>query len=242
MKRANNNIALFLVINIFSLYCLGACAPSPAANALATAVAGGPPYPVQLKSTQIPLQGVANASIRDYFPDFEYNGVTEFNSVEFDIGQGSRVSTYCSNFPSHFPEKIVLGELNIVNPVQLYVLINAVATNTVNSGDRIGSLTLEFEDDSSYTEDLIVGGNIREWRIDALDTIDIATSLSSSQVYSGTSDKGDTGIIDMLTVLVPEAFRRKTLSTLIVEDTSRIDQGSPNPCIFLLGVTVQHRP
>ena len=84
---------------------------------------------------------------------------------------------------------------------------------------------------------MIIGENIREWRI-ADDAIGIgeAKSISSNsvEIYRYTSNKGDVGVLDMLKIEIPEKNRTGTLESIIIRDTA------PDiPCLFVVGITVK---
>lgn len=190
---------------------------------------------------RIPLQGNSNDLIQTYIPGFEYSDRVTFNNIEFNMVKGEIIRTHCSIFPDDTREKISFNELNIEEPHQIFLLTNAAATDLANANDRVGVVTLKFTDGTQMETELILGHNIREWRVDAANTINQANHLSLSHVYTGISSEDDTAVIDMLAIEVALIDRVKVLSAIEVADTSKSDFGSTNPCLFIYGVSVKYR-
>jgi len=103
-----------------------------------------------------------------------------------------------------------------------YLLLNSSNTYSYYVDSAVGQVVLTFSDGTTQSTDLIVGTNLREWRISAGATVSsLSTTGNTAQVWSGTAQPsmgGGTAVIDMLSIPVTTAG--KTLTTVTVTDTN----------------------
>src|SRR3979411_1139001 len=61
------------------------------------------------------------------------------------------------------------------NPKAVHLLINTANTSNMFAGTPVGSVVLTFSDATTQSADLIVGANVREWRISAFGVVNTVT-------------------------------------------------------------------
>ena len=188
----------------------------------------------QLRDISISLEPFANDNIRNLLPKIPL-GIVSFGNSTFDLGNGtSKVSTECSNYPN-WPSQVSIPVGKLTGVEQVRLLMNAGYTVGFH-GQKIGEVDLLFDDSTIFSYDLVLGDNIREWRIEVLDTVVTINSKDTVLVYDGQSIKGDKGVVDMIRITVPSNLRVRTLKTIVVRD---IIPG--NPCFFFAGLNIQAR-
>ena len=156
--------------------------------------------------------------------------------VPFDVGW--KASTQCEYLSSR-PENIQI-ETDISHPLKVYLLLQAGWGTEEYDGQRIGKVTLEF-DESSIEIPLILGTNIRDWA-DRPPAVTSVSSSSSQLAWEGTDPNGTPGRMDILINDIPRNYWPLTLKRIQIWDESLNSTGKLDPCIHLLAVTVRYLP
>jgi hypothetical protein len=99
------------------------------------------------------------------------------------------------------------------NAQSALLLLNTANTYLWYDQTVVGSVTLTFSDGTTQSTDLMVGGNIREWRTGAGNTVNWLIDPATTTVWSGNATDGSTAAIDMLTISIVPA---KTITSLSV--------------------------
>jgi hypothetical protein len=103
-----------------------------------------------------------------------------------------------------------------------YLLLNSSNTYSYYTDSVVGQVVLTFSDGTTQATDLVVGTNLREWRIGAGATVStVVPGAGSTQAWTGTAQPGmggGTAVIDMLGIPVTTAG--KTLSSVTLNDTN----------------------
>ena len=145
----------------------------------------------------------------------------------------------------HVVNSAVTVETNITHVKAVHFLVNSGGANPIRqAGDVIGSITLAFGNEDSITEQLKLGGNIREWRQmgDCGETINTLTSAVANVEYVGRSPNvcsasrsEGIAVIDRLTITLPKKYStHATLGAITVVNTI-----SDPPSILLNAITVE---
>ena len=103
------------------------------------------------------------------------------------------------------------------NAQSVYLLLNTMNTYLWYDQTVVGNVTLTFNDGTTLSTDLLVGGNIREWRTGAGNTVNWTSDPATSYVWSGSATDGSSATIDMLTIAVSPA---KTITSVTVNNTN----------------------
>jgi len=107
------------------------------------------------------------------------------------------------------------------NAKAVYLLLNTANTYNWYAGSVVGTVVLTFSDGTTQSTDLLIGGNLREWRIGAAGVVNILTDPAAAPVWNTTAQTsmgGGAAVLDMLTI--PVATAGKTLTTVTVTDTN----------------------
>ena len=107
------------------------------------------------------------------------------------------------------------------NAQSALLLLNTMNTYLWYDQSVVGTVTLTFSDGTTQSTDLTVGGNVREWRTGAGNTVNWLTDPATTTVWSGTAQPGmggGTAVIDMLSI--PVATAGKTLTAVALTDTN----------------------
>jgi hypothetical protein len=120
-------------------------------------------------------------------------------------------------------------------------LINSGHSYGYAKNKRIGRIEVHFADQRSFSYDLVLGQNIREWRFQAPGAVGIATSADLVEVYRGRSSEGDLGAIDMLKMTIPEEYRDGVLASVTFQDLINEDVKPMDTCLVIAGLTVRVR-
>jgi hypothetical protein len=151
------------------------------------------------------------------------SGITTLGGHSFDLSSGNLIQL--GNGQS------VAFSGTWLNASSAYLLLNTANTYLWYDQSVVGNVTITFSDGTSQSTNLIVGQNIREWRIGAGFTDNTITDPATSQVWSGTAVDGTPATIDMLTIMLPGT---QTVTSITLNDTNPF--GSLN--INLAGLTV----
>jgi hypothetical protein len=109
------------------------------------------------------------------------------------------------------------------NANAVYLLLNTSNTyNWLYDGQPVGTVVLTFSDNTTQSTTLTVGGNLREWRIDASGVVNTVTDSNVTQgAWTTTAQSwmgGGTAVIDMLTI--PVTTKGKTLTSVTLSDSN----------------------
>ena len=107
------------------------------------------------------------------------------------------------------------------NAKAVYLLLNTANTYTWYTGSVVGTVVLTFSDNTTQSTNLVIGANLREWRIGALAVVNTLTDPATAPVWTTTAQPsmgGGTAVIDMLTV--PVATTGKTLTRVTLTNTN----------------------
>lgn len=159
-------------------------------------------------------------------------GDTLFN---LPSGQNS-VTTQAEPLPD-YPISVHLTA-EVLAPKQVSLLITGGNTFTRFSGQVIGTIQLYFAQGQPISIPLIAGQNIREWKLLDDQTVSTTSSSQVTEVWRTESNFGGIGIIDCLTIDLPDSYHSDTLVSIEIIDESINTVGSMDPAINLLGVTV----
>jgi hypothetical protein len=187
-----------------------------------------------LRDVRISLAPFANDKIQNLLPGVPLGSVV-FRDIGFDFGDGTtKVSTECKSYPS-WPGQVTIPAGGVANVERVQLLANAGYTGSFG-GQKVGAVELVFDGASAFSYDLVLGHNIREWRVELPGLVTTVGSSDTAVAFEGTTKAGDKGVIDMITITVPQELRRFPLSAIVVRDTMPGD-----PCFFFSGLTLRAR-
>jgi len=118
------------------------------------------------------------------------------------------------------------------NAQSVYLLLNTMNTYFWYDQSVVGNVTLTFSDGTTQSTDLTVGGNIREWRTGAGNTVTWTSDPATSYVWSGNATDGSAATIDMLTINLTGST--KTITSVAINNTN----GWGSLRVDLAGLTV----
>jgi hypothetical protein len=150
-------------------------------------------------------------------------GITSLGGHTFDLSSGNLLSLNNGQSASFSG--------SWANATGAYLLLNSANTYLWYDQTVVGNVTLTFSDGTTQSTDLMVGGNLREWRTGAGFTVNLIADPNAAQVWSGTALDGSAAVIDMLTISLTGT---KTLTSVTVNDTN--DWGAL--AISLAGLTI----
>jgi hypothetical protein len=107
------------------------------------------------------------------------------------------------------------------NAKAVYLLLNTANTYSWYTGSVVGTVVLTFSDNTTQSTNLVIGANLREWRISAPGVVNTLTDPAAAPVWTTTAQPsmgGGTAVLDMLTVAV--ATTGKTLTRVTLTDTN----------------------
>lgn len=112
-------------------------------------------------------------------------------------------------------------------------------TRRIYNNQVIGQIVLRFDNNLSAQVDLAPGWNLREWKIYGDHNVTWIEDMHTEQVWCGANrhDNG-LGVIDMLTVPVPEDLSDRRLTAVEIVDRSAETVGSLDPAINIIGISV----
>jgi hypothetical protein len=125
-----------------------------------------------------------------------------------------------------------------LNATNAYLLLNSANTLWYYDQTVVGNVVVTYADGTSQSTDLLVGGNLREWRTGAgAMVVGTLSDPAASNVWTGTATDGTEAVIDMLSL----TLAGKTVTNVTVNDTNSwgsiaimltaltIDQADPTP-------------
>ncbi|MEM8859855.1 MAG: protein kinase [Chloroflexota bacterium] len=209
--------------------------------------AGGTPAEVQTEtptSTPEPifsivsLEGVSSA--QNPSSNLEL-GIGEFTLLGVPFYHGWKASTQCANNARNQTSFNI--PLEGKQGTHLHLLVQAGAGFEKFNNQPFISLIVVAEDSTEFPFDLILGVNVRDWRLGELaEGSDVVTTVSSSAIteaWRGDSGQNGDGIIDKLTIELDDEFKNIPLRQLRVLDNSVGSVGSMDPCIHLSAITLE---
>ncbi len=125
-------------------------------------------------------------------------------------------------------------------PLAVYLLLNSANSMVQFQGQTLGHVRVAFTDGSVLDTPLVLGSNIREWRVGAgSGFVTTATSPSDAPVWTGTATAaagGGAAVIDMLSLTLPATTASLTGVT--------VSNSAPSAALQLLlsGITVSYDP
>jgi hypothetical protein len=99
-----------------------------------------------------------------------------------------------------------------------YLLLNTMNTMLWWDQTVVGTVTLTFSDGTTQTTNLLVGSNIREWKVGAGNTVNWTSDPATTYVWSGYATDGMSATIDMLTINL--AGSTKTITSVAISNTN----------------------
>ena len=177
-------------------------------------------------------------------------GLREINNLGLKEGQhtllgipvqtGSTVTTKSSERLDG-PEGIEIElDPEIHNPRYVHFLLQAGWATLDFINQKIGQITLKFANNKNISTNLSLGFNIRDWAQNRSDVVNHASSPNLRMAWQGEVSDEVSGHIDLLTVVVPQPYYQSSLRGITVQDLSYTNLHSINPCIHLLGITVEY--
>lgn len=163
-------------------------------------------------------------------------GINYLLDIPFEIGWSA--STQCSHLPNQ-PESYQVN-INVKNPTDVYLLEQAGYGFAEYNGVEIGSVRLNFSDESTLDTHLILGVNIRDWAWESSAVVRTTLSPSVRPAWTGSAPDGTPGGIDLLTIHIPNNQQVLNLTSVQIVDISQQTMGNINPCIHLLALTIKH--
>lgn len=167
------------------------------------------------------------------------SGQVNLNDIPFNIGR--ELNTFGCR--QEITATTVDTAANIDNPHAVYLLVNSGNGFMSSSGLNIGRIELIFDGGDTFTYDLSLGNNIRDWATSPTSTVVTnVTSPDTLEVWRGRAYDGREGRIDLLTIEIPLSFRSQTLNSIRVVDLSGGSLSTGNdPCIQVQAITVESR-
>src|SRR5207245_8726086 len=166
---------------------------SLATAAVVSAYAAAPADKRATAFTTIPLSTVASRPLSDLYiaPP---TGTQMLGGTPFDTGSFALLS----------PGQTASVTTTIPGVVSLHLLLNSYGTMWYYAGQTLGTVRLTFSDGSVQDTTLVVGNNIREWRVGAGSWgVGTVTSPKSHRAWGGVAHlDGGEAVIDMLTIPV----------------------------------------
>ena len=151
-------------------------------------------------------------------------GSTSLGGHPFDLSGGNLVSLGSGESVTY------TGSWS--NAQSVYLLLNTMNTYFWYDQSVVGNVTLTFSDGTTQSSNLTVGGNIREWRTGAGNTVTWTSDPATSYVWSGSATDGSAATIDMLTINLTGST--KTISSVAINNTN----GWGSLRVDLAGLTV----
>ncbi len=166
-------------------------------------------------------------------------GVYDFYNILFETGW--QVDTQC-RYNQDSPTNVNI-DVNFPNPRNVYLLMQAGWGIHQFANQEFGKILLGFEDGRYLQLPLVLGENIRDWarsKPDAVSTLSAPYVIQDWHTGIAEDAQGVTGGMDALAIEIPDDYQNSTLRSIQVYDTSMDTIGNVDPCIHLLGVTVEY--
>jgi hypothetical protein len=105
------------------------------------------------------------------------------------------------------------------NASNAYLLINSYNTYLYYDQTVVGNVVVTYSDGTTQSTDLMIGSNVREWRIGSGYTVDWISDPNTANVWTGSAQStmgGGSAVIDMLTL----PLAGKTVTNITINDTN----------------------
>jgi hypothetical protein len=149
---------------------------------------------------------------------------------------------------SLIPDQPTEGQLtvSVPRPQSVHLLLNGGYVRRDVPGLKVGEVELRFSDGSTLVIDIGAGQTVREgWAYSddqmADQMLPPPTGINWRNVHEEAQYRGDKparGFIDMVSITIPESHSAKTLTEIILRDTSEVTAQSMEPSFMLMGVSV----
>jgi hypothetical protein len=103
------------------------------------------------------------------------------------------------------------------NAQSVFLLLNTMNTYLWYDQTQVGTVTLTFSDGTTQVTNLTVGGNVREWRTGAGNTVNWINDPATTTVWNGSAIDGSAAVIDMLTISLAAT---QTITSIAVSNTN----------------------
>jgi len=103
------------------------------------------------------------------------------------------------------------------NAQSVLLLLNTMNTYLWYDQTQVGTVTLTFSDGTTQVTNLTVGGNVREWRTGAGNTVNWINDPATTTVWNGSAIDGSAAVIDMLTISLAGT---QTITSIAVSNTN----------------------
>lgn len=159
------------------------------------------------------------------------SGSVSLGGIRFSIGNGAVL---------HLGQQVSVNGLSYHKPLAVYMLVNSANSQVQYKGQTLGTVHVTFSNGTALNTALVLGTNIREWRLGAgSGYVTTATSSTTVNVWSGTATPaagGGTAVIDMLAITIPATTANLTGVT--------VSNSAPSPALQVLvsGITVAYDP
>lgn len=166
-------------------------------------------------------------------------GRVELGGVTFDL-DGRAFRSQASPSPNNrFPTSAAL-EVALPRVERVFVLVTAGNAFLRFRDKTVAQIVLTFDTAPTYTVDLVLGKNLREWH---KPNNVVNTAPDTAEVWRGpiTGYPNLVGHLDMLTITLPDDWRAATLTRIEFVDISESTVASRDPAITVSGVAVEHR-
>ena len=209
--------------------------PTPTATSTVT------PLPTQVRTLRfhaVPLRPYANASTQEGYVSPPLGSV-ELGGVWFELPAGlNSITTQAEPLPG-YPTRLVFSGLDIRSPKSVHLLLTGGNARRTYADQVVGQLVLMFENNPPVYVDLILGWNLREWKVYGEHNVTWIKDAHTRQVWSGANrhDSG-LGVIDMITVPLAENLSDGRLLAIEIFDLSAETVGSLDPAINIIGISV----
>jgi hypothetical protein len=137
------------------------------------------------------------------------SGTASLGGHAFDLSGGNLVSLGNSQSVTY------TGSWS--NAQSVLLLLNTMNTYLWYDQTQVGTVTLTFSDGTTLVTNLTVGGNVREWRTGAGNTVNWLNDPATTTVWSGSSTDGSAAVIDMLTISLAGT---QTITSIAVSNTN----------------------
>jgi hypothetical protein len=176
--------------------------------------------------TTVSLSSVASRPLSDLYVA-PPTGTQMLGGMPFETG----------SFALLTPGQTASLSVGLPGVVNVHLLVNSYNTLSKYAGQELGTVRLTFSDGSVQDTTLLVGTNVREWRVGAGSwVVGTVTSQTTTRVWDGVAHlDGGEAVIDMLTVAVQPA--RGSLTGVSVTTTA---SGTLLRTVFS-GLTLEHR-
>lgn len=203
-----------------------------------------PAPPLEPRWVPVDIAAIANSPM-DHLAE-PLSGERVLGTVPFTLLAGNR-SVFQTRH-SLIPDNPIEGQVTVAipRPQIVHLLLNGGYVSHGIQGQKVGEVELRFTDGSTLTVDIGAWQTVREpwvYSDDPLADQLLAPppGVSWRNVHEELQYRGDQlarGFIDMMSITIPEGFREKSLSRVIIRDTSEATAQSMEPSLVLMGLTV----